>query len=45
MYKEMASQYEPGSDIYRLFDFLTEQEAKHKLMLETEYDDYVMQQD
>lgn len=45
MYKEMAAQYEPGSDLYRLFDYLTEQEAKHKYMLETEYDEYVLQQD
>lgn len=45
MYKEMAAQSEPDSDLHRLFYFLTEQEAKHKLMLETEYDDYVLQQD
>jgi len=45
MYKDMAAQYPVGSDIFRLFDFLTEQEAKHKLRLETEYDNFILEDD
>lgn len=45
MYKDMAAQYPEKSDIFRLFDFLTEQEAKHKLRLETEYDNYILEED
>ncbi|HEX21461.1 MAG TPA: rubrerythrin, partial [Actinobacteria bacterium] len=45
MYKDMADQYPEGSDIFRLFDFLTEQEAKHKLRLETEYDNFIFEED
>lgn len=45
LYISLASNYETGSEIYRLFDFLAEQEAKHKLMIETEYEENVLKED
>ncbi len=32
-------------DFKKLFEFLAKQEARHKLRLETEYDDYILTQD
>lgn len=33
------------ADLKKLFEFLASQEARHKLRVETEYDDYILTQD
>lgn len=44
LYKGLADNSE-DEELKKLFDFLAMQEARHKLRLETEYDEYVLTED
>ncbi len=44
-YLSLAANFPKDSDIFHLFDFLAEQEAKHKYMIESEYEDNVLRED
>lgn len=44
LYKTMARQYQ-DPELRKLFELLAQEEAKHKLKLETEYDEYVLKED
>ncbi len=43
-YLSLAANFPKDSDIFRLFDFLAEQEAKHKYMIESEYEDDILRE-
>lgn len=45
MYLDMATQYKDTPELHKLFDFMAEQEARHKLAIETQYDDLVLKED
>jgi len=44
LYSDLAKKSK-AEELRRLFEFLTEQEKSHKLKLETEYDEHVLEED
>ncbi len=43
LYRDLAAKA-PTDDVKNLFDFLAQEEAKHKLTLEIEYDEFVLRE-
>ena len=44
LYKDMSAQVESG-ELKKLLTFMSQEESRHKLRLETEYDDIVLKED